>query len=165
MIFSSNKIIKLIKKNIEITFFFLLLLITILSTTIYNEKKILINENYKDVINNIYFQKSINQIFDNLVPRYQNIDHKISNGETFDKILNNYSIPNEEINQIKKYLNSNYDINNLKPNLEIKITVDQSNGKKIISFLFPISRTEKIQLTRNLNNNLFEKKKNYYKFK
>ena len=158
MIFSSNKIIKIIKKNIEITFLFLLLLITILSTSIYNEKKVLIDENYKNLINNIYFQKSINQIFDNLVPRYKNIDHKISSGETFDKILNNYSIPNEEINQIKKKLNLDYDINNLKPNLEIKITIDQSNNKKITSFLFPVSRTEKIQLTRNLDNNLFEKK-------
>ena len=158
MIFSSNKIIKIIKKNIEITFLFLLLLITISSTSIYNEKKVLIDENYKNLINNIYFQKSINQIFDNLVPRYKNIDHKISSGETFDKILNNYSIPNEEINQIKKKLNSDYNINNLQPNLEIKITIDQTNNKKIISFLFPVSRTEKIQLTRNLDNNLFEKK-------
>ena len=158
MIFSSNKIIKIIKKNIEITFLFLLLLITISSSSIYNEKKVLIDENYKNLINNIYFQKSINQIFDNLVPRYKNIDHKISSGETFDKILNNYSIPNEEINQIKKKLNSDYNINNLQPNLEIKITIDQSNNKKITSFLFPVSRTEKIQLTRNLDNNLFEKK-------
>jgi murein DD-endopeptidase MepM/ murein hydrolase activator NlpD len=158
MIFSSNKIIKTIKKNIEITFLFLLLLITISSTSIYNKKKVLIDENYKNLINNIYFQKSINQIFDNLVPRYKNIDHKISSGETFDKILNNYSIPNEEINQIKKKLNSDYNINNLQPNLEIKITIDQSNNKKITSFLFPVSRTEKIQLTRNLDNNLFEKK-------
>ena len=158
MIFSSNKIIRIIKNNIEITFLFLLLLITISSTSIYNEKKVLIDENYKNLINNIYFQKSINQIFDNLVPRYKNIDHKISSGETFDKILNNYSIPNEEINQIKKKLNLDYNINNLQPNLEIKITIDQSNNKKITSFLFPVSRTEKIQLTRNLDNNLFEKK-------
>ena len=120
--------------------------------------RVLIDENYKNLINNIYFQKSINQVFDNLVPRYKNIDHKISSGETFDKILNNYSIPNEEINQIKKKLNSDYNINNLQPNLEIKITIDQSNNKKITSFLFPVSRTEKIQLTRNLDNNLFEKK-------
>jgi len=158
MIFSSNKIIKIIKKKIEITFLFLLLLITILITNIYNNKKILIYENYKDLINNIYFQKNINQLFDDLVPRYKNINHKVSSGETFDKILNNYSIANEEINQIKKKLNSDYDINNLKPNLEIKITIDQSNNKKITSFLFPVSRTEKIQLTRNLDNNLFEKK-------
>jgi len=158
MKFSSNKIIKLIKKNIEITLLFLLLAITVASTTIYNNKKILINENYKDVINNIYFQKSVKQIFDNLTPRYKSIDHKISNGETFDKILNNYSISNEEILEIKKNLNSDYNLNNLKTNLDIKFTIDQSNNKKITSFLFPVSRTEKIQLTKNLDTNIFEKK-------
>ena len=158
MKFSSNKIIKLIKKNIEITLLFLLLAITVASTTIYNNKKILINENYKDVINNIYFQKSVKQIFDNLIPRYKSIEHKISSGETFDKILNNYSISNEEILEIKKNLNSDYNLNNLKTNLDIKFTIDQSNNKKITSFLFPVSRTEKIQLTRNLDTNIFEKK-------
>ena len=158
MKFSSNKIIKLIEKNIEITFLFLLLLISVGSATFYNKNKILINENYKNVINNIYFQKSISQIFNNLTPRYKNIDHKISNGETFDKILNSYSIPTEEILEIKKNLNLDYNLNNLKTNLDIRFTIDQSSNKKIISFLFPVSRTKKIQLIRNLNTDLFEKK-------
>ena len=102
MIFSSNKIIKLIKRNIEITFTFLLILTTIASTTFYNNKKTLINKKYKNVINNIYFQKSINQILNNLTPRYKNIDHKISSGETFDKILNNYSFQIRNLKKSKK---------------------------------------------------------------
>jgi murein DD-endopeptidase MepM/ murein hydrolase activator NlpD len=157
MIFSSNKIIKLIKKNIEIIFLFLLLSISISSTTFYNSKKALVNENYKDVINNIYFQKSVNQIFDNLIARYKNINHKISRGETFDKILNNYSIPKNEIIKIKKILSLDYNLNNLKTNLDIKFTIDQSNNKSITSFTFPISRIKKIQLTKNLDTDLFEK--------
>jgi len=158
MIFSSIKIIKLIKKNIEIIFLFLLILVTSVSTTLYNDKKILIDENYKEVINNIYFQKSINQIFDNLTPRYKIIDHKISRGETFDKILKSYSISNSEIIGIKNNLNADYNLNNLKTNLDIKFTIDQTNNKKITYFLFPISRTKKIQLTRNLDTDLFKKK-------
>ena len=158
MIFSSNKKIKLIKKNIEIIFLFLLLFLAIVSTTFYNNNKIIIDNNYKNLINNIYFQKSINQIFNNLTPRYKSINHKISSGETFNKILNNYSIPSEEILEIKKNLNLDYNLNNLKTNLDIKFTIDRSNNKKITSFLFPISRTEKIQLTRNLDTSLFEKK-------
>jgi hypothetical protein len=110
MIFSSNKIKRLIKKNIEIALLFLLLIITIASTKIYNNKKLLINENYKDVINNVYFQKSFNKIFDSLIPRYKSVDHKISSGETFDKILKNYSIPSKEILQIKKRLNTDFDL-------------------------------------------------------
>ena len=159
MIFSPNKLIKLVKKNTEIFLLFLLLIFTIFSTTIYNNKKLETNENYKEVINNIYFQKSLKQIFDNLKPRYKSIDHKISSGETFDKILNNYSIPSKEILSIKENLNSDFNLSNLKTNLDIKFTIDQSNNKKITSFLFPVSRTEKILLTRNIDTDKFDKKK------
>ena len=104
MRFKLYKIIKIFKRNTQISFLFLLIVITVVSTTFYNNKKLVISNNYKDVINNIYFQKSINYIFNNLVPRYKNIEHKISRGETFDKILKNYSVSNKEINEIKKSL-------------------------------------------------------------
>ena len=158
MIFSLNNLIKLVKKNTEIFLLFLLLIFTIFSTTIYNNKKLETSENYKEVINNIYFKKSLKQIFNNLKPRYKNIDHKISSGETFDEILKNYSISSEEILNIKENLNSNFKLNNLKTDFDIKFTIDQSNNKKITSFLFPVSRTEKILLTRNLDTDKFEKK-------
>ena len=150
IIFSTNKIIKLVKKNVEILFFVLLLLITIISTKSYNHEKKLINENYKEVINNIYFQKTINQIFDSLTPRYKNIEHKVLKDETFDKILNIYSVPQDKIIEIKKNLSSSYNLNNLKTNLDIKFIIDQSNNNKITYFILPISRTKKIQLTRNI---------------
>ena len=158
MIFSLNKIKKFVGKKNEIVFLFLLIAITIISTTFYNNKKIVINEAYKSTINNTYFQKSIDYILNNLTPRYKNIDHKISSGETFDKILKKYSITSDEIIKIKKNLNSNYNLNNLKTGLNIKLTVDEKNEKKITFFIFPVSRTEKIQLSRNLENNLYEKK-------
>tara|TARA_B100000787_G_scaffold19957_1_gene13713 strand:- start:157 stop:1461 length:1305 start_codon:yes stop_codon:yes gene_type:complete len=159
MKFDLNKTIKLIKRNAEIAFLFLLLFITVISTTFYNNKKVLINENYKNLINNIYFQKSINHIFNNLKPRYKNINHKISKGETFNKILKKYSITSAEIIKIKKNLDSSYDLNNLKTNFEIKFTIDQTNNKKITLFIFPVSRTKKIKLTRDLKTDLFKKQK------
>jgi len=158
MILNLKKVPKLFKKNIEILFLFLLMIITILITTIYNENKRQINKNYKDTISHFYFQKTIDHIFNNLTPRYKNINHKISPGETFDKILSSYSIIDDEIAKIKKELNLDYNLNSLKTNLDIKITVDESNNGKITSFMFPVSRTEKIQLTRNLETNLFAKK-------
>ena len=158
MIFNLNKILILIKRNTEFTFLFLLILVTITSTTFYNDKKKFINENYRDIINNIYFQKSIEHIFDNLNPRYKSVEHKISKGETFDRILTTYSIANEEIIKIKNKIGKNYNLNNLRTNLLIKFTLDQSDNKKITNFLFPISRTEKIQLIRDLETDLFEKK-------
>ena len=158
MIFNFKKITKLIKSNLEILSIFLLTVITITSTTSYNNSKKQINANYKDALNNIYFQKTIDHIFNNLSPRYKTINHKISNGETFDKILNRYSVIEDEIIKIKKKLNLDYDLNNLKTNLDIELTIDKSNNRKVIFFIFPVSRTEKIQLTRNLETDLFETK-------
>ena len=158
MIFYLKKIPKLIKKKPDVLLLFLLIVITIVFTTYYNNAKERVNKNYKDVVNNIYFQKTILHIFENLNPRYKNINHKISKGETFDKILNSYSITTNEIIKIKRELNSDYNLNNLKTNLEIKLTIDETNNKKITFFMFPVSRTEKVQLTRNLETDLFERK-------
>ena len=158
MVFSPNKIMKLIKNNTEVISVLLLLVISVLSTVLYNDKKEQINKNYKGVISNIYFQKSINYIFNNLTPRYKSINHKISSGETFNKILNNHLISSDEIEEIINELKSDYNLNNLKANLNIEFIIDQSSSRTITQLTFPKSRTEKIQLTRNLDTGLFEKK-------
>ena len=157
MLFNLNKISKLLRRNAEFTFLLLLIGLTMISTTFYNNKKMLINENYKSLISNIYFQKSIKYIISNLSPKYKNIEHKILPGETFDNILKNYSISNFEINKIKNALNKDYNLNNLKTNLNIKFIIDISDNNKVTSFLYPASRTEKIQLTKNLETDIFKR--------
>jgi len=159
MILSFNKILKTIKKRNELIFLLILVLISIISTQFYNNQKKITDQKYINLLNNLYFQKSINHIFNNLSPKYIDINHKISQGETFDKILSSYFVSEEEIIKVKNNLNDSVDLNNLKANQILKFTVDQSKNKHVTSFLFPISRTEKIQLTRNLETNLFEKKK------
>jgi len=158
MIFKLNNFQKVIKKNNEMVVLFLLIFITVITTKFYNDNKKEVNKGYKNVINNIYFQKTINNIFDNLSPGYKNIEHKISKDETFDKILKSYSIPVDEIIKIKKKLKNNTNLNNLKKNQVIKITINQSKNIKVTKFLYPVSRTEKIRLTRNLETDVFDKK-------
>jgi murein DD-endopeptidase MepM/ murein hydrolase activator NlpD len=157
MILKLKNFKKIIKKNSEIVVLFSLIALTVMSTKFYNDKKKEIHERYKSVINNIYFQKSIDYIFNNLSPEYTNIDHKISKNETFNKILEKYLIPDNEINKIKRNLKKNVNLNSLKLNQVIKITIDQSINKKVTKFLFPVSRTKKIQLTRNLETDKFVK--------
>jgi len=142
-------------------FFFLIFLvfITILTTQYYNSNKIKIEKNYINLISNIYFKKTLNHIFTNLDPKFIKIKHKISDGETFDKVLRNYEISLDEIIKIKKSLSKKYNVNNLKTDLFIEFTIDKSNDKKIISFLYPISRTEKIKLILNSESNNFQIKK------
>mgnify|MGYP000099945271 CR=1 FL=1 len=157
MIFNLKKARKKIEKKIEILFLVILVIITIIITSFYNSNKKQLNKNYKDLIYNTYFQKTINYIFNNLTPRYKSVNHRVSKGETFDKILDSYLVESDEIIKIKNELSSDYNLNNLKTNLNIKFTLDESNNKRITSFILPISRTEKIQLTRNLETDLFDK--------
>ena len=159
MRFKLHKIQLKIKKNKELFLLITLILITIVSIQIYNVNKNKINKNYVSLINNIYFQKNLKHILDNLEPRYIIIEHKIAQGETFDKILNKYQIPESEIKKIKKSLSKKNNLNNLKTGQTIKITIDKLENIKVINFLFPVSRAEKIQLTRNFTSDNFKKKK------
>ena len=135
-----------------------MILITVVSIEIYSVNKNKVNKSYISLINNIYFQKNLKHILDNLEPRYIIIEHKIVQGETFDKILNKHQIPKNEIKKIKKILSKKSNLNNLKTGQTIKITIDKLKNIKVINFLFPVSRTEKIQLTRNFSSDNFEKK-------
>ena len=158
MRFKLHKIQLKIKKNKELFLLITLILITIVSTQIYNVNKNKINKNYISLINNIYFQKNLKHVLNNLEPRYVIIEHKITQGETFNKILNKHQVPESEIKKIKKSLSKKNNLNNLKTGQTIKITIDKLENIKVINFLFPVSRTEKIQLTRNFSSDNFEKK-------
>ena len=96
-----NIINKKFTNNGSIFFLLLLILVSIFGTQIYNYNKQTINQNYLNLINNTYFQKSFSHMLDNLKPKYVNIEHKILEGETFDEVLDKYKIPESEIKKIK----------------------------------------------------------------
>ena len=94
-----------IKENIEIFSLIFLILASASSTIYLNHKKNINDLTFNNFIENIYLKKTINHIIKNLDPKYQKIKHKIKKGETFDKILDNYSIDKKEILKIKNSLN------------------------------------------------------------
>ena len=151
-----NKLKKRLSNNTEIVALALLIITTVLSTTYYNFNKQKIFNNYKNVINNVYFKKTVNNIFENLEPKFKTIAHKINEGETFDKILKNYKIKEEEILIVKKKLSKKINLNKLNTNQKIQFTINQSNNQ-LKEFVFQISNAEKIYLTKNKEKNDFNK--------
>ena len=152
-----NKIKIKLKKNAEVVALAALIIVTIISTSFYNYNKKIIYNNYKNTLNNVYFKKTISHLFKNLEPKFKKIDHKISNGETFDNILKQYSINEKEISNLKRKLSKKININQLKTNQHIQLIIDQKNNL-VKEFIFKISNTEKIYLTRNLETNDFNQK-------
>ena len=78
-------------------------------------------------------------------------------GETFGKILEEYSVENSEIKQIKKELEKKINLNKLNVNQKFQFTIDQTNAL-IKEFIFQVSNTEKIYLTREKGTDKFDQK-------
>ena len=146
-----------IKKNLEIIALGLLIAITITFTSYHNYNKKKIFNNYSNLLDNVYFKKSLNQILDNLEPRFKKIEHNINIGETFDKILEEYSVEKSEIKQIKDNLEKKINLNKLNVNQKFTFIIDQTNSV-VKEFVFQISNTEKIYLTRMKESNKFDQK-------
>ena len=146
-----------IRKNLEIFALGLLILITITFTSYYNYNKKKIFNNYSNLLDNVYFKKSFNQILDNLEPRFKKIVHEISVGETFDKILEEYLVEKSEIEQIKKELSKKINLNKLNINQKFSFTIDQTS-LVVKEFIFQVSNTEKIYLTRKNETDKFDQK-------
>ncbi len=152
-----NKLKSKLKKNTELIALSVLFSITVISTSYYNLNKNQIYNNYKNLINNIYFKKTTNHFLNNLEPKFKKITHRISPGETFDSILENYLIDEKEINEIKTKLKKKVNLNKLNVDQKMKLTIDQKNNY-LKEFIFQVSNTEKIYLTKNLETNEFNQK-------
>tara|TARA_B100000035_G_scaffold310143_1_gene317447 strand:- start:131 stop:1423 length:1293 start_codon:yes stop_codon:yes gene_type:complete len=146
-----------IKIKIKNEFFllFVVLLITAISTGYHNYSKKKIANNYKEIVDNIYFKKTLNHIFSKFEPRFKKISHKIELGDTFDTILNQYGVKKDEIIIIKKKLSKKINLNNLNTNQKIIFTIDQTNDS-IKEFMFKISNKERVVLTQDLDGKNFK---------
>ena len=137
-----------LKKKFEIFGLIVLIFITVISTSYFNYKKNLNDKAFSNFIDNIYFKKTLKHIINNLEPKYKKISHKINSGETFDKILEFYSIEKSEIIKIKNSLKKEIDLNKLNTKQVIQFSLNKSNNK-IEEFTYQISNTQKIYLKRN----------------
>tara|TARA_B100001057_G_scaffold172955_1_gene173681 strand:+ start:265 stop:1554 length:1290 start_codon:yes stop_codon:yes gene_type:complete len=152
-----NDLQKFFKKNTEILALIILIFISAISTTYYNYNKKNIFNTYKESLNNVYFKKTINNLFDSLEPKFKKINHKISPGETFFNVLDQYGISNKEISEIMKKLSKKVNLNKLNMDQKIVFTIDQSTNI-VKEFIFQTSNTEKIYLTRDIETDEFNQR-------
>ncbi len=141
----------------EIISFILLVIITGISTGYYNFTKNQINNQYKEILGNVYFKKTLNHFIDELEPRFKKISHKIKAGETFDNILKQYSVKQRDIFTIRNTLSKKVNLNKLNTDQKIHLTIDQTDNT-VIKFLFQISNKERIILTQDLQKKSFNQK-------
>ena len=143
-----------ITKNFEFFFVLLLILISVVITQVYNSSKIKAQKEYFKILNNLYFQKTVKNVFDNFSPKYINVEHVVVQNESLNSILKRYKVSDKELKLVTNELKSKLKNNALKINQKIYFTINKKDN--IISkFTFPVSKTKKILLIRESENNKF----------
>ena len=149
-----KNLINNIKKNFEIFALVSLIILAAFSTSYFNLKKKEAAETYLNIVDNIYLKKTLSHLINNLEPKFKKIKHKIKSGETFDSILENYSVDKQEVIKIKNSLQREINLNQLNTKQIIQFNIDKTNNK-VTEFYFQISNTQKIYLKRNNENDSF----------
>ena len=153
-----NKLVfQFLRKKLEMVILSSLVLITFLITYNFNVQKNKTKENTLNLIENVFFKKTLNHIYSELEPKFKSIQHKISYGENLNNILREYGVKQEDINKLKKVLSNKVNLNRLNANEFMNLVIDQSKSD-LIELTYPISKTEKIIITRNEDNSEYTKK-------
>ena len=130
-----------IRSNYEVFFVILLFLISVVITQLYNESKNIYQKRYINLINNLYFQKTINHIIEEINPKFEYIEHKVSNNESLNSIFTKYNVKNSEVNLIRNNT-KNISFKNLRINQKIKFTIDRTNNS-IVELVLQINEAKK----------------------
>ena len=158
MKFIQPKIVVFFRKNIEIFLLIFLLIISVFITQFYNSNVKKIQNDYLEVLRNSYFKKSVSYFFSNLKPKFEDIEYQIKPGDSLLKILNNFSINDQEIKSVTEIFNKN-NINKIRQNQVISLTlVNTGKDKEILNILIPLSPTKKLEIYKNTKNNSFAKR-------
>ncbi len=155
MYFIQLRIVNFIKKNIEIFLLILLLIITVFITQIYNVNSKKIQRDYLEILRNSYFKKSVKYFFSNLKPKFEEVEYKIKGGDSVISILNELSVNKTDIQNIINLLKKN-NAQKLDKNQILKITFENTeNLKRVSSILIPVSKSRKLELSKDLAKNSF----------
>ena len=91
-----------IQKNYEVFFVILLIIISTIITQLYNESKKIYEKRYINLINNLYFQKTVNHIIEEIQPKFEFIEHRVSQNESLNSIFAENNVSKSEIGLLKK---------------------------------------------------------------
>jgi len=155
---TNDKINKLIKNNIYLITLVLLIFISIFSTNYFLLYKKNQETKLIDSLDNIFLNKAFNEIIENLKPRFDYKNFRIKQGDTFEKLLKELNITENEKDIVINNLSKFKLINKLFKGQNISFKLDNNNSAKIIEISIEQSKTKKYVFYRTENVNKFEYK-------
>ena len=142
--------------------FFWLILIAVIGvfvTTIYNDSKEERNKKIIESLNNIYLKKTIQEITNNLSPRFRVIEYTSKSGDTYEDIVENLDINKKEKKNLLKTILNEKSLKILRINQKFTFKFDNLSEQKIIEFKIETDKKNEIVFNKIENENRFDSKK------
>ena len=153
-----SKINKLIKNNIYLIILALLVFISVFSTNYFLLYKKNQELKLSNSLENIFFNKTLNEVIKNLKPRFTYEEFRIKEGDTFEKLLRELNVNQNEKDIVISNLSKFKLINKLFKGQNISFRLDNNNPVKIIEISIEQTKTKKYVFYRADNLNKFEYK-------
>ena len=163
MIFSKKKLLN------EFSIFFWLILVTLLGiiiSTIYTTNKEEQSRQIKLSLDNTYLKKTFKEITRNLNPRITISKYTSKSGDTYQSIINNLNIENDEKKILLNSILKEKSLKILKINQKFTFKYDNLFKQKIIEFKIETDKKNEILFIKDIENKKFltkKIKKNYTK--
>ena len=154
-----SKFNKLVKDNIYLILLLSIVLFTILSTSYFSSLKKGQEDRLLYILDNTFFKKSINHLITNLNPRFKNLNFRVADGDSFEKILSKLEISKGEKEIAIKNLSNFKFVKNLFKGQNISFKLDNANSSvKIVEISIEQSKTKKYVFYRINDSNKFNYK-------
>ena len=152
---------KLEKKLKEYSIFIwliLLILITLLSQDYYNKNRQKQFSTFKKSLSNIYLHKTLKKINSNLKSRYKSVNYIVKSGDTYESIIKNIKIENNEQKIFLDNIKKNQSLKILKTGQKIFFKIDRLKGSILIEFKIETNKKNEMLFSRIENTNTFKSK-------
>ena len=157
--------LKIFQKLQEFAYFIwliLLVFIAVFITHFYdNNKK---NQIYflEKTMNNIFFQKSLEKIASELTPRFLFYDYEVNNGDTYETIIGQLNLPENEKKLFLETVKKNKNLKILRLNQKISFKIDRKNYPKILEFKIELDKKKdalfkKTEFAKEYSSEIIEK--------
>ena len=119
--------------------------LAVFSISIYDKFKNQEKENLKNIIQNIYLQKTLKSISKNLEPRYEKIHHIVNPGESFETIIDKLNLDKKERKKILDYIAKKKIKIILFENQKLTFEIDNLKNKKVTKTIIPLNKKSRHQ--------------------
>ena len=154
-----NKLIKKIFKDFSyFIWLFVLVLVCLLSFSIYSNNKKQQKYLISNSLDNIYLIKTVKELTTNLKPRYVNINYISKQGDTYESIISNIGITSVDKKTFLKSIKQKKDLKILGINQKFQFKIDKLNSNKLIEFKIETDKKNQILFTRNAEEQKFTHK-------